>query len=77
MKPNERNTTKSVTFDEEKNIVREFSKHSKIEKGGAPKYQKENEEESTGGNRGGRNSARSDKEKGNGPKSKKEKKANR
>ena len=25
--PNERNTTKSVTFDEENNVVREFSKN--------------------------------------------------
>lgn len=38
MQPNERNLTKSVTFDEEKNIVREFSKTQKIEKGKPPSY---------------------------------------
>jgi hypothetical protein len=38
MGPNERNLTKGVTFDEEKNIVREFSKTSKIEKGQVPKF---------------------------------------
>lgn len=36
MQPNERNLTMSVTFDEDKNVVREFSKVSKIEKGGKP-----------------------------------------
>lgn len=36
MGPNERNTTKSVTFDEENNIVREFRKDQKIEKGKPP-----------------------------------------
>ena len=41
MQPNERNLTKSVTFDEEKNIVREFSKTSKIEKGKLPSYRNE------------------------------------
>lgn len=41
MDPNERNTTKSVTFDEENNIVREFNKHQKIEKGKQPKFKKD------------------------------------
>lgn len=41
MDPNERNTTKSVFFDEENNIVREFNKHQKIEKGKPPKFKKD------------------------------------
>lgn len=41
MGANERNTTKSVTFDEDNNIVREFSKHQKIEKGRPPKFNKD------------------------------------
>lgn len=41
MKPNERNLTKSVTIDEDKNIVREFSKTAKIEKGKIPNYRKD------------------------------------
>lgn len=41
MKPNERNTTKSVTFDEDRNIVKEFSKTAKIEKGKPPSYRKD------------------------------------
>lgn len=38
MGPDERNTTKNVIFDEENNIVREFSKTQKIEKGRPPKF---------------------------------------
>ena len=41
MQPNERNTTKSVTSDEDRNIVKEFSKTSKIEKGKPPSYRKD------------------------------------
>lgn len=41
MGPDERNTTKNVIFDEENNIVREFSKTQKIEKGRPPKFQKD------------------------------------
>lgn len=45
MAPNEQNTTKSVTIDEENNVVREFSKHQKIEKGRPPsKVQKDQDE---------------------------------
>ena len=74
MKPNEVNKTKTVTFDEDKNIVREFDKFSKIEKGNPPKFKKASEED-TIQFKGGKNSARNEKEeKGNGPLSKKDKK---
>lgn len=77
MGPDEKNTTKSVTFDEENNIVREFSKHQKIEKGRPPKFQKDPAKE------GGKQVAMNAEEKdgkaaknaaGSGPKGKKQKK---
>ena len=49
MQPNERNLTKSVTFDEDKNIVREFSKVSKIEKGKPPSYRKDADDKKAAG----------------------------
>lgn len=47
MDPNERNTTKSVVFDEDNNIVREFNKDAKIEKFKPPS--KQNQEKSDDG----------------------------
>lgn len=68
----ERNTTKSVTFDEENNIVREFNKDTKIEKGKPPSKQNQDKTEDLKSKNKGK-----DNTKGQGPKGKKGKKEKR